>query len=232
MKKGCLTVVLLLLFSSIGFASPLMDYSQGKGAIDLSLRPSNNLDFGDGSLDGNNSNFDGGITFGLGNKFAFQWLNQNSKSKTYSGTISDGVDTATGSVYTKLTANQFNLLYKLDKNFATFAGFTQAKNDLTVNGTFNGSAFSGTAGGKTINGWQLGFVGSFPMGENFTGYGTVGFGNKIENFEVGVSYAMAKNTELNLFYKSVKYKDLEFEDADGKYDLKVDGLGAGITFKF
>jgi len=30
----------------------------------------------------------------------------------------------------------------------------------------------------------------------------------------------------------VNYKDLEFNNVSGKYDLKVDGLGVGVTFKF
>jgi predicted porin len=70
------------------------------------------------------------------------------------------------------------------------------------------------------------------MGNNLTGYGTIGFGNKIETFEFGVAYEFSKNTELNLFYKSTKYKDLEFDGASLKYDLKVDGPGFGVTFKF
>lgn len=58
------------------------------------------------------------------------------------------------------------------------------------------------------------------------------FFSKIHSFEAGVSYAFASNTELNVFYKNVNYKDLGVSNVSGKYDLKVDGLGVGVTFKF
>jgi hypothetical protein len=119
----------MFLFSAVGFASPLTDFSQGKGALDITLRPSSNLDFEGESLDGTSSNFDLGLTLGLGNNFAFQWQKSTAKSKLF-GTLSDGVNTATGSMNTKLTANQFNILYKLEKNFIAFVGYTQAKNEM------------------------------------------------------------------------------------------------------
>ena len=52
-------------------------------------------------------------------------------------------------------------------------------------------------------------------------------------FEAGVSYTIAPNTELNVYYKDAKYKELEFSDFAGyKYDLSAKGPGAGLTFKF
>jgi len=35
-----------------------------------------------------------------------------------------------------------------------------------------------------------------------------------------------------VYYRSTKYKDLEFSDLPGEYDVKFDGLGTGLTFKF
>ncbi|HWQ62644.1 MAG TPA: hypothetical protein VN521_10050, partial [Negativicutes bacterium] len=181
---------------------------------------------------GGKSSYDLGLTIGLGNKFAFQWQNQTAKSKDYSGSVTDGVNVLSGSTNSKLTANQFNILYSLDKNVAAFVGYTQAKNEFDLRGTLNGSSFSGTVAGKTVNGWQAGFTGSFPLGDKFSGYGTLGFGNKITCVEVGLSYQFSKDAELNLFYKSTEYKDLQFEGASAKYDLKVNGPGIGVTFKF
>ncbi len=232
MKRSVLVVAFLFLFSAVGFASPLTDFSQGKASIDLNWRMSNDLEYPGDSLDASNSNFDVGLTIGLGNKFAFQWQNQNAKSKDYSGTFTNGVDVLSGSLNSKLTANQFNILYSVDKNVAAFVGYTQAKNEFDVNGTYNGTPFGGTVSGKMVNGWQLGFTGSFPMGKNMSGYGTLGFGNKITNIEIGIAYEFAKNAELNLFYKSTEYKDLEFDGVSDKYDLKVKGPGVGVTFKF
>lgn len=235
MKKLVLTVSFLFLFSAVAWAAPLTDFSQGKASIDLNWRPNSDLEheYISGTADGASSNFDLGLTIGLGNRFAFQWQNQTSKTKT-TGLLGTSGSTvvlnATGTA--KVTANQFNILYSLDKNCAVFAGYTQAKNELDGSGSFLGSAFSGTQGGKTVNGWQAGFTGSFPLGNNFVGYGTIGFGNKIENIEVGFAYQFSKNAELNLFYKSTKYKDLQYDGADWKYDMKVKGPGVGLTFKF
>jgi len=231
-KKVVLMVSFLFLFSAVGFASPLTDFSQGKASIDINWRPSSNLKYPEGKLDGNNNNFDFGLTIGLGDKFGFQWQNQTAKSKNYSGTITVGGNVLTGSANTKLTANQFNILYSLDKSVVAFVGYTQAKNEIDLRGTYNGNPFSGTIAGKTVNGWQAGFAGSFPLGDKFFGYGSVGFGNKITSFEIGITYEFSKNAELNLFYKSTEYKDLQFKGEPDKYDLKVDGPGIGLTFKF
>jgi hypothetical protein len=89
-KKVVLMVSFLFLFSAVGFASPLTDFSQGKASIDINWRPSSNLKYPEGKLDGNNNNFDFGLTIGLGDKFGFQWQNQTAKSKNYSGTITVG----------------------------------------------------------------------------------------------------------------------------------------------
>ncbi len=232
MKKVVLVVSFLFLFSAVGFASPLTDFSQGKASVDLNWRIDSEHEYDGGSLDGSNSSYDLGLTIGLGNKFAFQWQNQTAKSKDYSGTITDGINTASGTVNTKLTANQFNILYSLDKNVAAFVGYTQAKNEIDYRGTLNGVPGSGTISGKNVNGWQAGFTGSFPMGDKLSGYGTLGFGNKIVNLEFGLSYEFSKNAELNLFYKHTEYKDLQFEGSSAKYDVKVKGPGIGLTFKF
>lgn len=219
MKKAVMVLSFLFLFSTVGFASPLLDFSKGKTAIDLSWRPSSDFDSGDISADGKNNNFDFGLTVGLGNRFALQWLNQSAKSKDFYD-----VYNAT------LTANQFNLLYSLDKNVAAFVGYTRTKNDVGIY-TYE------TLNGKTISGWQAGLTGSVPLGDKFSGYGTVGVGNKITSYEAGVAYEFAKNLEVNLFYKYAKYKDLEFNYdilnyIYGSYDLKVKGPGIGVTYKF
>ncbi|MCC5466702.1 hypothetical protein [Pelosinus baikalensis] len=62
--------MVLLTISSVGFASPLNDFSQGKIAIDISLRPNPNLKMTEKTspwpknFDGKNSTeYDGNIWF-------------------------------------------------------------------------------------------------------------------------------------------------------------------------
>ncbi len=104
-------------------------------------------------MDGENGNFDIGLTIGLSNKFAFQWQNQNATSKRNSGPFTIGGDTITlHGNKSKTTANQFNVLYSLDKSFAGFIGYTQAKNEIDGLVTDNGNLYR-LFPGKTVNGW-------------------------------------------------------------------------------
>ncbi len=57
MKKVVLVVSFLFLFSAVGFASPLTDFSQGKASIDLNWRPSGDFDDGAYTYDGASGNF-------------------------------------------------------------------------------------------------------------------------------------------------------------------------------
>ncbi|MDT8902402.1 hypothetical protein [Anaeroselena agilis] len=235
MKKILLIVTMLVLGCSVASASPLMDYSAGKVAVDVASRPNQSNDWsGLTSYGGKGGNYDLGLTFGLGDKFALQIAHQKANSKLFTAanqtlTVSNG--------NTETTANQINILYKLDKNFAAFAGYTHSRTDLTFSA---GSIIKGryffvgsSAQGKNANGYQIGFVASAPLGDRLTGYAVAGVGNRIENFEFGVGYALAANTELNLYYRSTKHKDLEFHNiTDYKYDLKISGIGYGLTFKF
>lgn len=183
MRKILLIITLILAFSSVGFASPQTDYSQGKVSIDYAFRPNLDLDWSSkGTLDGKSGNHDLGITIGLGNNFAFQFQNQTADSKSYY--FSDPSTPFTAN--TETNANQFNLLYKLDNNVSAFVGYVNAKTDVKLSG-------SETISGKRVNGWQVGLVASTPLAEKLTGYGSVGFGSKIENFEIGLGYALSKN---------------------------------------
>jgi predicted porin len=84
---------------------------------------------------------------------------------------------------------------------------------------------------QDLNGWQAGFADHSRLATSFS-VRVGGFGNKITSFEIGITYEFSKNAELNLFYKSTEYKDLQFKGEPDKYDLKVDGPGIGLTFKF
>ena len=85
MKK---TVILTMtaatmLTTSVGFASPLNDYSAGKTSVDLTWRQSSLDATSQGATDAlsKKGNMEFGITTGLGNNFAFQYTNANNKSK-------------------------------------------------------------------------------------------------------------------------------------------------------
>lgn len=227
-------MILMLMLSSVALASPLMDYSAGKGSVDLTFRNSENT----GTIDGSSMtfdkkyNFDGAITVGLGNNFAFQYRNFESKSG----------DTSLGKVYvndhptwpslnSKITFNEYNILYKLDKNVAAFAGLLSAKGTLNLSGGVDGyTLYNGSLPTDTKNYWQVGLVGSTKIANKTTLWGSVGVGSNLTNWEVGVSYEFAPSWEFNVNYRDVEAKKLAYSGCN--VDAKAKGLGLGITYKF
>jgi len=208
-----------MMLASIAAASPLMDYSAGKAAIDVSVYPSldfhvtNNFGY-DQSPGGVSGNIDWGLTAGLGNKFAVQYRQFNPETGAYNGILRE---------VWKVDTQQFNVLYKLDKNLAGFVGYHQAKNvDHYIGGSY-------TSFGK--NTMQVGLVGTTPIGDKFSLFGTVGVGSGLTNFEVGVAYAVTPNLDLNVLYRDLRVNGVKFyTGAELKNEVK--GLGYGLTFKF
>lgn len=187
-----LTATFALALSTACFASPSMDYNQGATSIDLSVSSASvTPDYGS-KLDGSSS-LSGAITTGLGGDFALQYKYNNYKT-----------DDPT------VKSQEFNLLYKLDKGLAVFAG--DVRNEMTYT--------------NTVNGLQVGLIGTVPIAERTNAYGIVGTGNKINSYEVGIGYQIAKNTELNVAYRDAKFKDFD------SGDVTVKGMSYGISYKF
>lgn len=231
-KKVLLTLAAAMAVTSVSFASPLSNYDKGSLAIDLNMSISPKLESGE-SIDAK-SRLGAGISYGIGNKFAVQYNYSDNKSKNTPFEEDDGTNYAIGTLNAQVTGQQFNLLYQINPNISAFAGWTKSK--LKVNSTFEYGDGSGPLGnGSTTdkesqNGYQVGFIGQTKLADNLTGWALIGAGNKVNAYEIGVGYDLAKNTEFNVFYRQTKYKD--FGDSDDKYDVKTKGLGAGLTFKF
>jgi hypothetical protein len=224
-KKVLSTLAALSLVTSVGFASPLNDFSQGKVAVDISARPSNDFKISDSTgsetYDGKTS-WEYGLTVGLGNNLAFQYKNYNPKSKDYnvSGFIGNG----------KLDTQEFNILYKLDKNFTVFTGMNQAKSKYSVSGL-------GEYTGDTKTNWQVGVTGQTAFGDKTTGYATIAAGQDSSTYKIGVSYAIDKNLDFDLFYGQNKYNKVKYNSTiasvyGSNADYTVKGIGYGVTYKF
>lgn len=215
MKKKVLGVFAVLsLATSVGFAAPLNDFSEGKVAIDISARPSNDIKAdNDTTLDAKTS-WEYGITAGVGNNFAVQYKNFNPKSKDYSG---DNL---------KLETQELNVLYKLNENYTVFTGLVQAKSKYNLSGL-------GGLEGDTKSNWQVGVTGQSPLADKLTGYATVAAGADTSSWKLGLAYAVNKNTDFDLFYAENKYNKVNFYGGlDLDADYKVKGLGYGVTYKF
>jgi len=239
-KKILNGVAALLMVSSVGFASPLTDYSQGKVALDVLFRPSADLNLYGYSYDGRNDNWGYGLTVGLGNKFALQYRNSKDDAKAETD-ISSYLNQ---SCKNALTAQEYNVLYQLDKGLSAFAGVTNIKaaQDVYFSRDTHWISMSGPvmpAGSsileKSITGYQVGVIGSTQIGDKMKAYGVVGVGNHIENYEIGLGYEVVKNVEVNVGYRETTYKKMKISykgiDSDA-FDYKVKGMSYGITYKF
>jgi len=231
MKKTVLGLASCMLLSAVGHAAPLSDYSEGKVAVDLAIKPSNHVyatsALGSDGFNGSSA-FNYGLTVGVGNNFALQYNNNNAKSKDY---ISS---TFGPSANGKIDAQEINVLYNAGKNVNIFAGITQVKSIYTVNGS---SIYAGTYSGENSNNWQIGVSGQTLLGDNITGYATVAAGKDTNSYKVGVSYAFNNNVDFNLFYSQNKYNNVKFNSSmttlgigsTGDYTIK--GIGYGLTYK-
>ncbi|MBP2654054.1 MAG: hypothetical protein H6Q73_1623 [Firmicutes bacterium] len=216
MKKLLVTLSCLLLFSSVAFASPQMDFSAGSGSIDLIGRNTENTITVDGEYNFDKKfNFDGTVTAGLGNDFALQYRNFVPKSKN---TSIDGI------TYTsKIRTNEYNLLYKLDTNVAALAGLVNTKGYLNANGL-------GSSETNSKNYWQVGIVASTVVAPNTTLWGSAAAGKNLTNYEVGAAYEFSPGWEFDVNYRNIKLKDFDVENANP--DFAASGFGLGVTYKF
>jgi opacity protein-like surface antigen len=240
MKKSigiAMVMVIMLVMTSVGFAAPLSDYSAGKTSIDLTWRNSDGKSSGsdeDGSWEtkfGKKSNLDFGITSGLGNNFAIQYAGYNAKSKdavSWSDANETGIATA------KLKTQEFNVLYKLNKNLSAYTGLVRIKAEENANVSYtDGSpSESESYGTKTKNAMQFGLIGTVKLAEKTTAYAQVGVASNFTNWKIGVSQAISSNLDFNVDYRGVKAKNLKFQGEDEKFDASAKGIGFGITYKF
>ncbi|MDR3563455.1 MAG: hypothetical protein P4N59_18745 [Negativicutes bacterium] len=226
MKKIILVCLGIMLLGCVAQASPLMDFSAGKGSVDLTYRNSENSSTGDYSgVSPRKYNLDASLTLGLGNNFAFEYRNFNSEA-------SPNPFIYGGSSVSKISTSEFNILYKLDKSVAVFSGLVTAKGQDVFSSY---PTISYTTNSKKL--WQLGLIGSTAIADKTTLWGSVAAGSSsLLVWEIGLSYEFCPNVELNVNYRSVKSDNFSGTNGGGTHftidEAKAKGAGVGITYKF
>ena len=222
MKKIGLLVVAFLFIYSIAFASPLMDFGAGKGSIDLTWQDTQGNGFSSGESGDSISkyNFDGSLTFGLNNKFALQYRYFAPKND-YNFTATGG-DAGTFS----LNTNEVNVLYKLDKNVAAFAGLVTTSGSVV---DYTDSSYNTNINRK--NYCQVGLVASTTIADKTTLWGSAAAGQDLDNYGVGIGYEFSPGWEFNIDYRYTHFKALTSESGYTG-DVTTKGVGYGITYKF
>jgi len=219
-KKILMIVAVVTMMPSVVSASPLVDYSHGKVAVDLTWRNSDvamshsfipNLD--------KRYNMDWGFTAGLGNNLAIQYRQFNPRSKDYS--------VSGASINLQLETQEVNVLYKFDKNVIAYAGIMETKG--VINQNISGGNHVGISTNKASK-WQVGLIGTAKLAEKTTAYASIGTGKDLTTWEIGIGQEIGPNLEFNVDYRLVKAK--KFEIVNETIDLTAKGLGCGVTYKF
>lgn len=204
MKKiFCLTTLLVIATSAFCMASPLPDCSLGQVALDLNLGAPN--------LSANGQKVDSkqdlgyGVTVGVGFGLSGQYTYNDFETKTPLNGSSE------------FKAQQLcvvdNLL-DVVANVSVFGGISQTQ----------------AVGSSQNNGLVVGVSGTVPIAPNTKAYGVLSTGNYVSGYEVGLSYALAENTNVNLGYHDTKYKGIAFSN-NTTSDVTAKGLVGSVTFK-
>jgi len=131
---------------------------------------------------------------------------------------------------------EFNILYKIDKNISFYTGIIKASSSITGadNGTITDYPYSYTADAK--NAMQFGLIGNTKIGAKTTAYASFAVASDITDWKIGVSQQITPNLEFNLDYRNIKVNDISYTEDNANYkftrDVTSKGLGYGITHKF
>lgn len=142
------------------------------------------------------SRFSGGdVTYVMNDKWDLQYANNYTK----------------GDNDNKINENYLIGNYRLTQYVSAFAGGSYVKAD-----TYNNQHYWG---------YQVGLKGQIPIGEKWQGFASVGVGDDVNSYEVGVGYDITPNWDAH-----VKYRRADV-DVDN-YNDDVKGWQVGMGYKF
>lgn len=193
-----ITAVLVGTGVPLASASPLKNLEPGKVAIDLGYSSPTSVNFTDHNNDGKKGTVYGGVTVGVAHKTGVNYKYNEFKSNSSN----------------KAIVQQLNLIYNVAPHVNVYGGLVNAKTTVSDDSHTNNSG-------------QIGLQGSFDIPLFCTVYGSVGVGNKMNSWEIGLSKALVNNLDLNLSYSDYRLKDI---NQGG--DLKTRGINVGLTLKF
>jgi opacity protein-like surface antigen len=253
-KKLIATIALLIFTTAVAYAAPTLDFVQGKATADITFRFSPDYtatvegNFGNLSQDFNgDTHIEWGMIVGIDRNWAFQYRQANPKAKwgvpldnyypptpQMAAAIYNPNNESSVTIESKFRQEEYNVLYKLDKNFALFTGLVRATPSLGVNATITGYPVNIAAQGEDKNIWHFGVLGMAPFADKFNAYGVASFGSDYRNWEVGIAYDVAKNIKLDVNYRDMKVDNMTLATIGSavKSDSKYKGWGMGLTYSF
>lgn len=82
-------------------------------------------------------------------------------------------------VEAKTRVEEYNVLYKVNKNFSALTGYVNAKPSASLSATDGEENIGVSLTGHNKNIWQVGMMGTVPIKDKFTAYGIAAVGNVI-----------------------------------------------------
>ncbi len=137
----------------------------------------------------------GDVTYALNNKWDIQYTNNNTK----------------GDNGFKINENYLTGNYRLTPYISAYAGGSYVKTE--------------TWSSKHAYGYQVGLKGQLPISDKWQGFASVGVGDDVNTYEVGVGYDITSNWDAHVKYRKSSV------DVDN-YDDDVKGWQVGMGYKF
>lgn len=226
-KRALLLAAVAACVTSAAFATPQTQWQEGQWQVDLGTwnveasADSNKLlgDYGNGDVTTDNKwNFQGGLTYGLTDRWALQY--------NYYGLQTKGND-ETGGVKTDGNSQEVNAIYSLNKNFAVYGGWNRIDNKLKADG--------GELSQKN-NVAQLGIIAKAPIADKLEVYGKAAIGTKNTTiWEAGLGYKVTDDLDISAGYRYVNTKLADKGDYDVVADdtnISYKGFIAGLSYRF
>lgn len=225
-KRALLLAAVAACVTSAAFATPQTQWQEGQWQVDLgawNTEASYNRDKLDG-VGGNVTtddkwNFQGGLTYGLTDRWGVQYNYYGLKTKANHETDEAGTDG---------NSQEVNVLYSINKNFAAYAGWNRIKNSV-----FTDVAEENYS--QTNNVAQIGLIAKAPLTDKLDVYGKAAIGTKNTTiWEAGLGYSITPDLDVSAGYRYVNTKLVDKGDADAVNDANISykGFIAGLSYRF
>lgn len=208
--------------TATAFASPTTDFQQGAVSLEIGSTLNSKVT-GRGSVSADvtgKSGFKIGVTAGLSDNLAIQYKQGMFKSEDSTISIMH--------TYAQAEPQDLNLLYKVNPNLTFIAGYEKTK-----------ISYGKYVADASKSSLHFGVTGTHKLTDKATIFATLMAGKDSSLKELGVSYALSKETTFNLSYAERKINNVDlqvpafpgFPGIKGKEDYTMKGISCLFAFK-